>query len=336
MAKPKEEIDSRAKLIEALGFVAFASSGHDNELYNYIKIKNRLLTASDNTITMGNPVEIDLDMCIQGVKFKAGLQQCKSNFQFTQVDAASISLRSDKFNAVVPIADADTIAETKPDQPIAAIDDRIKKGFDACNDIANEKLDRPFCQCVQLNGNIIVATNGFSAIEYWHGISLPDGLSIPKRATTAIVKSKKPLAAFGFSDTSATFYFDDGSFVKTRLHRAEFPNKSLHALYAHFEGAPFASPPKDFFNGMDAIESFIVDDNVYMHNDYMATNRTLGVGANYLVEGLRGNYQFSFKLWQLIRPHILTVCFHPDPKKPTAFCGPNLRGLIMGKSGFSA
>jgi hypothetical protein len=285
---------------------------------------------------MGNPVEIDLDMCIQGAKFKAGLQQCKSNFQFTQVDAASISLRSDKFNAVVPIADADTIAETKPDEPVAAIDDRIKKAFDVCNNIANEKLDRPFCQCLQLNANTVVATNGFAALEYWHGINLPDALSIPKRASVAVVKAKKSLAAFGFSNTSATFYFEDGSFIKTKLHIAEFPNKALHGLYAMFDEASFVSLPADFFNSMDAIESFIVDDNVFLHNEYMASNRTLELGANYKVEGLRGNYQFSFKLWQIMRPHILTACFHPDPKKPTAFRGQNLRGLIMGKNGFAS
>jgi hypothetical protein len=66
MAKPNTEIDARTKLIDALGFVAFASSGHDSELFNYIKIKNRLLTAADNTIVIGCPVEADLDIVIQG------------------------------------------------------------------------------------------------------------------------------------------------------------------------------------------------------------------------------------------------------------------------------
>lgn len=311
--------------------MSFAASGHDNELFQYVRIKNGMLTASDNVICMGSPIDSELDICLHGGKFKSALEQCGQNFQFTQVDKAAVSLRSEKFRALIPAIENDVIADYMPDDCIADIDDRVKVALDICNNVVQGKGERTYYLCALLRAHTCVATNGLVAMEVWHGIDLPNGLNIPKRALNAITKVKIPLKAFGFSQNSATFWFEDGSFIRTRLVDQEYPN--VDRLYSEFESATFTPLPSDFYTGIDALDKFIVDDAMYVHENYVATHRSLELGASYYIAGVKGGYCFNPKLWQTVRPYVETVCFLEDRKKPTAFYGSSMRGLIMGRNG---
>jgi hypothetical protein len=325
-----EVIDNRSKLLDALRFVAFASSGHDKEQFNYIKINNRYLTAADDTITMGMPVDNDLDICVHGMKFKAAVDQCNANYKFTQIDNVSISIRSEKFRALVPSIDTATITDSKADSKITQIDNKIKEAFDVCAYAVDPKEMRIFAQGARLQTNTVIATNGKQAFEYWHGFSLPVDVVIPKRAMLAVSKTKKSLAALGYSDSSVTFWFEDDSFIKTKLLDTTYPN--VNALFDAHKGGAFAELPSDLFVGIDAIETFIVDDYIYLLDGYVATNRSLEMGANYAVNGLAGSYAFSHKLLETIRPYAKRVSFPSDPRKPIMFYGDSLRGLLCGKN----
>jgi hypothetical protein len=325
-----EVIDNRSKLLDALRFVAFASSGHDKEQFNYIKIKDKYLTAADDTITMGAPVDDSLDICVHGMKFKAGLDQCNANYKFTQIDNVSISIRSEKFRALVPSVDTEIIADSKPDKKIAEINNKIKEAFDICSNAVDPKETRIFAQGAKLQSNTVLATNGKMAFEYWHGISLPVNVVIPKRAMLAITKTKKNLTALGCSDSSVTFWFDDESFIKTKLLDTTYPN--VNALFDQHQGTAFCELPSDLFVGIDAIEPFVTDDYIFLLDGYVATNRSLDMGANYAVTGLAGSYAFSHKLLEIIRPYAKRVSFPSDARKPIMFYGENLRGLLCGKN----
>ena len=328
--KPKAltKIDNRSKLIDALGFVSFASQGHDNEKFNYVRIKDGILMAADDTIAIGVPVEVDMELCLHGDKFKSALEQCGDSFQFTQLSDANVSVKSEKFKANIGATDVNLMSPYEPDKNIAVIDDRIKSAVEVCNPFVTGKGERVITQCGLLKANTAVATNGHIAVEYWHGIDLPP-VMLPKRTLTAISKLKKKLVGFGFSYNSATFHYEDSSFLRSQLYDGSYPDTDR--LFIPFDSATFKPLPDEFFKGIEAIEKFVQDDTIYFHTDHIGSDNSLELGANYKVPGVIGGWTFSAKYWEMVKPLIETVHFPNATNQAVGFRSKAVRGVFLGK-----
>lgn len=331
--KPKaiEANDDRLKLIEALKFASIANGKDDEEKNQYVAISDNWLSVENETFALGINVDVDLELCPHSELFKAALQQCGQQFQLTQLDNA-VSLKSGNFRAAVPAIDRALLGVFNPDPACATINDKLREGIAACLRVVPKKNDgRIYTQGALLQANTIAATNGIIAIEFWHGIDLPGPLLIPRKTLETINKLGKPLTQFGFSDTSVTLYFDDLSFIKTRLLVGDFPLQGLQTLFAKTTGN-FISIWKGFYNGLGAINTFVKDDVIWFHADCLATHSNLELGANYRIEGLPPGYVFSSSYWRAIEPLANTISLAPVGQ-PFGFMGDNVRGLIIGRTG---
>lgn len=321
--------DDRIKLLNALAFVSVAIDKADEGRTSFVAFRDRWLTSENDTLSIGIGVDIDLELCPQADKFRAALQQCGQQFQLTQIDKQAVSLKSGNFRALVPALPADMASVLAPDAPCAAIDDRLRLAFEACSKTMSAKGDRIFNKSVLLRSGTMVGTNGGIAVEYWHGIDLPGPLAIPKKAVETLIKISKPMAAFGFSDHSVTFYFEDGSYLKTRIMSEQWPD--VDRLYSYMN-APFRDVWPELFAGLKAIDAFVQNDTVFFHKDYIATSNSLELGASYRVENLPEGYVFSAAYWRAIEPFVSQVQLSERPGAPFGFMGANVRGLLMGKT----
>jgi hypothetical protein len=327
--KPKttDPTDEKAKLIEALHFVSLALKDSDD--------KHKFAVMADNWITVTNDVYsigiaspmAGLNICPQLETLRAALEQCGQTFQTTQVNLGALSIKSGKFRALVATLLMDDVAIVKPDPPLGIISDAIKEGFAASMRIIT-KGEKVYHKSVLLNPNTIVATNGAIAIEYWHGIPLPKTFSIPKESVKLIAEIGKVLTQFGFSDRTATFYFNDGSFVQTLLMSETWPD--VGRLFAAAPTRQHAVWPS-FYAAMDAIEAFIVDDIVHFHSGFLATHNSLEIGASYAVDSLPPGYAFSARFLKAIRPFCEHVALPSSPDAPMLFTGQRCRGLLTGR-----
>lgn len=326
--KPVAANDDRLKLIEALKFAAIAGKDDNDEKNQYVAISDNWLSVENDTFTLGINVDVNLELCPHSEMFKAALQQCGQQFQLTQLDAA-ISLKSGNFRAAVPAIDRALLAPFAPDPAVATINDKLRDGFAACLRVIPRKDDtRIYTKGAMLKANTIIATNGGIALEFWHGIDLPGPLLIPRKTIETIIKIGKPLSQFGFSDSSVTFYFNDLSFIKTRLLTGEFPN--MQPSFENVAGK-FVPTWKGFYEGLSAINAFVKDDVIHFHSNCLASHSSLELGANYRVETLPPSYVFSAAYWRAIEPLAQQICMAPVGK-PFAFLGENVRGLIIGRS----
>lgn len=326
---PATTNDDRVKLLEALKFAAIASEKKEGK-FAFVCIKDKWLSAENDTFSVGIQVDVSLDLIPQADKFQAALQQCEQQFQLTQIDANNVSIKSGNFRALVPLLPNDDIAEMLPDDPVALITDDIKDGFRACLAVMG-KGEKIFHNAALLQASTVCATNGGLALEYWHGINLPGPLNIPKKTLETLCKIDKPLSQFGFSESSVTFYFDDMSFLKTRLVEGVFPYDGLIRLFDEFGNAPHAQLWPDFYVALDAVKIFLEGDTVHFHSDYLSTHNVLDMGASYRVPGLPNGLKFSALYWKAIEPYIKTVSFAALSNKPTSFQSDKVRGLIVGK-----
>jgi hypothetical protein len=317
--------DDRLKLIEALKFAAIAGKD-DNEKNQFVSISDNWLSAENDTFSLGINVDVDLELCPHSEMFKAALQQCGQQFQLTQLDHA-VSLKSGNFRAAVPAIDRALLSPFAPDLAVATINDKLREGFAACLRVIPRKDDtRIYTKGAMLTANTISATNGGIAVEFWHGIDLPGPLLIPRKTIETIVKLGKPLAQLGFSDSSVTFYFDDLSFIKTRLLVGDFPN--MQHLFTHNQ---FISIWKGFYDGLSAINAFVVDDVIHFHSGHIASHSSLELGASYKVDYLPPGYVFSAAYWRAIEPLARQIALAPVGQ-PFGFMGYNVRGLIIGRT----
>jgi hypothetical protein len=167
-------------------------------------------------------------------------------------------------------------------------------------------------------------------LEYGHGIDLPPGLLIPKASAIAIAKSPKPLARFGFSEGSATFYFDDGSFIKTQLFKDGYP--TYQNIFAQFDMSQITTPPPELFTAIEAVLPLSENGGIYLRGDKVQSHHNEEVGAVYSIGGVPQGMCFNGEKLLRVKEHFGQVMFDErDPKRiKVYFQKDKVRGALMG------
>jgi hypothetical protein len=323
--KPKTTPEASSGLLTALKFISCAQKPEGNFFQTHCRIFQHWLVAFDGEVlSVGTKVQEDLDACPHTHSLIKALSKCGESLSITQLNAFSLAVKSDKFRASIQCIEPNALAMSYPDQPIAVITDDIKKGFEAVAWIAVEGAERAFCASVLLQSNSIVATNGHIILEYWHGINLPSVL-IPKSTIVAMLKIDKKLVSFGFSDVSATFWYDDGSYIKTQLFKDKYPE-----YYHVFEKQSGEITPihPEFFKAVAALSDFSKDKFVRFKADLLCSDKSEDIGATYQLVGLPEGYAFNHEYLKGIQQYFNNVIF--QDKRMAYFSNGNVRGAIMG------
>jgi len=319
-------VNPAASLLSALKFIAVAQkkAGAPNQQFGIIS--GNWAAASNGILTVATKVEEDLNACPHTLQFINALSKVGEDLSITQLSQTALSVVSGAFKAVVPCVGFDNLSISPPDEPCAVIDDRLKEAFAMLAPLATEGAPNAAYASVLLQSGSAVATNGHVLAEYWHGIDLPPGLLVPKAAVAAILKAGKPLARFGYSGPSATFWFDDDSFIKTQLYGERFPN---YTPLFECEGLNPWPVPAEFFKAVRSIEAFTRNGVVYFENGKLASNELENEASTYIIEGLPEGMGFNAKYLLTVEKAFDNVHFDEASNK-AFFFGENVRGVIMG------
>ncbi len=66
------------------------------------------------------------------------LSKCGDSFSITQLDNDRLSIKANKFKAIVPCIEYSIMNEAQPDPPLAVIDDRFKAAIEAVGVLPTE------------------------------------------------------------------------------------------------------------------------------------------------------------------------------------------------------
>jgi hypothetical protein len=316
----------QSNLVAALKFVSAAQGDSKAETqHTHVMLAKQWAVATNPIFVMGHPITDDIDACPHLAGLIDALSKCGQTLSITTLDSGKLSIKSDRFRALVPCVPGALMPPALPDSPCATLNDALRAGFAAVADIAGPAQGREWANAVLLQSGSVVACDGVCAVEYWHGIDLPD-LIIPKVAVTAIIKTGKILSKFGFSNSSATFYFDDESWLKTQLVTVQYPN------YLNlFKGTsnPWPLPP-GFFEALKAVASFSETGQVFFNeHNILASHPNGEEGAMYELEGIPPNKAYNSKYLLAFEKLADRFDFAPhDPLGNCFFFGENLRGVI--------
>lgn len=315
--------------VDALRFISAVTRDIGAPYETHVVLTNNTATAFNGVLAAGIAIEDDIFACPNNKMIIEALSKCGEHLSITQLDNARLSIKSDKFKAIVPCIDPTLLQVAIPDAVQGVVDDRLKKAFEVCGVIANENAQTIYGSSVLMQSGSLVATDGTIIFEYWHGIDLPP-LAIPKSLAQAIVKCSKKLVTFGFSNSSVTFYFEDGSWLRSQLYSESWPN-TYEVLNIKSDPWPV---PTDFFKALAAVAPFSQDGQVYFDSGVLRSHMADGIGASYEVNGLPKGPVHSIKQLNMIKPYAEKIDFFAQGPRSTClvFFGQNLRGIIAGRS----
>lgn len=335
MARPKKRNDSvkeasNSSLLSALKFCNLVTKSEGAPFETHILLDNHNAIAFNGILASAHRISEDIKCAPNAELITQALSKCGDNLSITQLDNGRLSIKSNKFKCIVPCIDPTLLNAALPDPPLAAIDDRFKEAVAAVAGLPSETAQSVVAASVLMAGASVIATDRVTMMEAWHGIDLPYGIALPKTFATTLTKINKKLTKFGFSQSSATFFFEDESWLRTQFFAEPWPDvRSI--LDRKCNPWPI---PNDFWKALDAIEPFSDEGNVFFDNGVMRSHINEGEGASYECFSLTKGPVFSIKQLNTIRPYVEQIDFMAQGIHTNSMCmwfGKSCRGAIAGR-----
>lgn len=326
--KKVEQKNEESSLLTALRFVQLVLHDKGAPIETHMRLQNKTVVGFNGVIGAGSFIQEDIFTAPNAKLMVEALSKCGQNLSITQLDNGRLSIKSDKFKATVPCLDPNSIPVIMPDTPVAEINDSLKKAIEAVSVLADDNATKPYLASSLMRSGSCLGTNGAVIFEAWHGIDLPT-LALPKAFVEPIIKTNKNLTSFGFSESTATFWFNDQSWIRTQLFKEQWPQVD-HLLN---RPAKFFDIPNGFWEGLDAIAPFANDGLVYFEDCLIRTNND-GQGASYEVAVPKGPI-FNIKNLMSIKQHAKQIDFVAQGISQGTtmlmFIGENIRGAMLGR-----
>lgn len=310
-------------LLDALKFVKLAQADAGAPMHRHCVLYDHFVYGFDGIISAGHPIQEDIAIAPMTAKLIQALERVEDQMAMVALPSG-LSVRAGRFRAVVPCFPLSDMPPINPDPPIVAISDVLRAGFAAVGPLATEGAPHVIQAAVRLSAGTVVATNRHVVIEYWHGLDLPTVL-LPKQAIKAIEAVKKPLTLFGFSEGSATFYFNDGSWIKTQLYNEKYPDIS-RVLDKTSNQWPITP---GLFDALRKIRPFVGDDNavIFSKNRIHTSAVDDAAGGSYELEGIPAGPAYNVDYLLLLEGLAKTVDYgDPEAASNLLFFGDNVRG----------
>lgn len=330
--KPKAEPKASSQLLEALKFLSLGAKDIGSPNETHVILSNNQAHLFNGSLALNHPIEEGILACPHIGTLITALSKCGQTVSITQLENHRISVKSDKFRAIVPCIEPGLLPIATPDLASVEVNDNFKKALEVVNTLTQEDAQNIYSVSILLNGQSVISTfSGKIVIEYWHGFNLPSGIAIPKNFAQIISKSNKPIISIGGSYHSVTVHFNDMSWIKTNLYAEQWPDIG-HILNG--PSNPFPLPP-GFWEGVGAVAPFSPDGIIHFDQDAIRSHLTAAEGASYEVPGLPRGPSFNAKQLMLIKPYMETVDWFARTSNGMPcmkFFGQQLRGAVAGRN----
>lgn len=326
--KPSASAES---LIAALKFVSVAQKDIGEPFARHCVLYQQCVYAFDGVLSAGHKIADDLQACPQTQQFMSALSRCGEGTSISQLaDKPKLSITSGKFRAFVPCLPFDQMPGIAPDPMLGPIDDNIIKGFEVVGRLATEGAQKVLMASVLLSPNTVTATDRSILAQYWHGNYLPCNCVMPKRSVDAITKAGKKLKGFGYSvgedgkARTATFYFEDDSWIKTQLYTEDWPDCD-RILNVPSNAWPL---PKGINEAFEIVLPFANEHGWIMLDGTNMRTDDGEDGASFEIEGLPKDRWFKADYLKFVLPLAQKVDWGAEPNSIALFFGENLRGAV--------
>lgn len=309
-------------LLKALRFIALAQSDVGNVMQRHCVIHSGWIAASNNMITLGVKVADDLSACPQTKRLIAALERCGDGVAIAQQDADRLRVVSGGLRVSVPCVPLSDMQLVWADPQAGPLDARFIAGLREIGPIANEKAGVVQFASVLCSGQNMVATTGEVIAEHWHGCDTPPYWVLPAATVEALLKIDKTLTGLGFSGHSATFYFEDESWLRTQLYEDKWPNPER--VWASFEPHAMEEIPPTLFDAAATLLVFAEGGFAHLQDGKLLLENQLTDAAEQDVPGLKAGPTVKLKNLLLLK-HIAKSMQFTEGQRAMFFTGDKTR-----------
>ncbi len=313
---------------DALRFCALICKDHGAINETHVHITNNWATASNGTLSVGHKCDSNISACPQIKLATEALSKCGQSFALVASSNNQLTIKSERFKAIIPCISPELLPPAMPDPPIAEIDNRLREAFEVCGLLQTDNAQTIYGLSILLNGQSMISSlSGQMIVEYWHGINLPQGMAIPKALIAPLSKINKKLTKLGCSPFSITLYFEDESWIKSQLYAEAWPNVSrVFDCKANLEQFP-----ADFWTALAAVSPF-TEGLVYLRDGKLHSHAQESTGASYDLSGMVGSWCYPARQLALLRSFATHVDFQAQTANGHCLyaIGKNARAVIAG------
>ena len=273
-------------------------------------MRGRNVIGFNGILAASCPIDTDIHVYPNAELLVNALSKCTEQYSITQLDQDRLSIKSNKFKAIVPCLNPEMMAPTYPDLPVVSLDNRFREALSAVAVLAQEGAQQVYLASVLLNGASLIATTGKVILEAWGGWGLPCGIGLPKTFATALSKIAKNISKFGCSKNSVTVWFEDESWLRTQIFAEPWPDvgRILNGQ------ANYWKLPLEFFQAVDATEPFSENGDIYFGKDVLRSHADGNKGASYECSGIPNGPVFNAKQLKIIQPYVKEIDFEGQNK----------------------
>lgn len=316
-------------MLDSLRFVQGAVARKDIvAAFTHFRINNGMIKAHNGGLTLCAPIALDIDVMPKATTFTKALQTCTGPIVLAMTASGRLSVKSGKFKAYI-----DCVGEGfPPSEPEGTViqmpQGGMTKALKRLMPFIAEDASRPWARGILFRDKSAYATNNVVLIEYWLGYSFPHSVNIPKQAVAEMVRIGEDPTHMQVSDTSVTFFFSGGRWLKTDLYALEWPDLN-RVLGVQSNPIP---QPEELWQALENIAPFTDKlRRVYIKDGVVSTDPTDTPTASEEVEGgpTTGIYNLDYLLG--IKDIVAKMDFTRYPK-PATFFSDRVRGVIIGMS----
>jgi hypothetical protein len=316
---------SNNPLLAAMQLLSLCQDKDGTEMHCYCNIENNRAVAFDGVVAAGSTIIEDFDACPHTLKLAAALASCGDTFAITQLSQESILVRSGDFQAFVPCCEREKLPQAAPDAAIVAITPALLDSLKIVAPLASDKAAMVIAGSVLISQGSALATNRVVILEAWHGCDLPVML-LPKQAVKALLDSGRIPVRFGYSGKTATFWFDDYSWIRTQLYQDGAKDLQSYLNQPNIERRKM---PQEFFTAVKKIAPFSQTGEVYCRQGSISSHyRSDQQGSQLSIEIENGPVDVAYSIKELKYLEKFAEEFDEHFEKFTLFFGSKARGAI--------
>lgn len=295
----------------------------------YYFISNGFIHASNGHITAAAPCPDDREYIVPASMFEKFLKAAEQPKITVTEDGVKITSKS--FRGNIQKIEKISVSYHRPEGKRVEVDASFVAGLRKIRPFVSENATQPWAAAVHVNDNKLYATNNVVLARVDIGATNFHG-ALPVLAIDFILNRQEKLVALsGIDDQNISFFWEDGSWVRTQLVIGEFPQKGLDLLMAAEE--PTFPVTTDWLMAFNKVAQFcegvicLAPDKIYdKRSEYQVETDALTPVPEGAAES-RWNPKFL--------SDVLAVATHWQPQawpKPAPFKGSNINGVIVGRN----
>lgn len=296
----------------------------------HFAIEDGRITSYNGMMALSSPIDCALNCNPKASVFIEAIAGAEGTVALSMTPAGRLRVVSGSMRVLVDCIER-TLQPVGPDGTMLPLDETVGaaliKAFKSVEPFIGDDASRAWANGALLKGGSVYATCNVVLVQYWIGFMLPFPVNIPYAAIKEVLRIGEPPCAIQYTDSSITFHYSDGRWIRSQLFSAEWPG-SIDAIL----DKPGDAKPIDatLFACIEKVKKFTDKSGRIVFRDWeVSTHDDKEEGAhNAIPMDITGIY--GYDIFMSLKGIATHADFSTWPN-PCIFFGENLRGVIIGR-----